>query len=106
MLNQLKSALQTELDSFFAMLGGSALEHRVITAQAFSKARHKIRPETFEALNKALQTQLDASGAMQTWQGFRLLAVDGSGCHVPLEASQAQWFGASQSPVSPRCTTF
>ncbi len=37
LLNQPKSALQTELDAFFQTLNGSVFETRVVTAQAFSK---------------------------------------------------------------------
>ena len=85
LLNQPNSALQTELDAFFQTLNGSAFESQVVTAQAFSKARQKLSASVFEALNSALHAQMDELGLHKTWQGLRLLAVDGSSMHLPLE---------------------
>ncbi len=93
LLNQPKSALQTELDAFFQTLNGSAFETQVVTAQAFSKARQKLSASVFEALNSALQAQMDELGLHKTWQGLRLLAVDGSSMHLPLEDPLARHFG-------------
>ena len=93
LLNQPNSALQTELDAFFQTLNGSAFETQVVTAQAFSKARHKLSASVFEALNGFLHAQMEELGLHKTWQGLRLLAVDGSGMHLPLEDSLARHFG-------------
>jgi hypothetical protein len=77
------------------------MERRVVTAQAFSKARHKLKPSALEALNEVLQGQLDALGLRQTWRGLRLLAIDGSTVHLPLEPSLAEQFGRhSGHPVA------
>ena len=93
LLNQPKSALQTELDAFFQTLNGSAFETQVVTAQAFSKARQKLSASVFEALNSALHAQMNELGLHKTWQGLRLLAVDGSSMHLPLEDPLARHFG-------------
>lgn len=93
LLNQPNSALQTELDAFFQTLNDSAFETQVVTAQAFSKARQKLRASVFEALNGALHAQMDELGLHKTWQGLRLLAVDGSSMHLPLEDPLARHFG-------------
>jgi len=71
LLNQPQSALQTELNGFFQQVTDAALESCHVTASAFCKARQKLDPAVFEALNQAIQAQLDA-------QGLRLLAIDGS----------------------------
>ena len=93
-----------ELDGFFAALSGHHCEMPSLTAQAFSKARNKVRPEAFKALNQALQQQLVKLDLVpSTWHGMRLLAVDGSQCHLPLEDVQAQFYGArleGQQPVA------
>lgn len=94
MLNQPRTALQTELDQFYRVLNQASLESRVVTAQAFSKARGKLKPEVFESLNQALQQQLDSHGLRQTWRGLRVLAVDGSGVHLPLEPVMTRFFGS------------
>jgi hypothetical protein len=85
LLNQPRTALQTELDQFYRVVNQASVETQVVTAQAFSKARNKLKPEVFESLNQALQQQIDSLGLRQTWRGLRVLAVDGSSVHLPLE---------------------
>lgn len=96
LLNQPRTALQTELDQFFQVLQQAPFERRVVTAQALSKARAKLKPEAFEALNQALQQQLDELGPRQTWRGLRVLAIDGSTAHLPLEPELEAFFGTHQ----------
>lgn len=93
MLNQPRTALQPELDQFYRVLNQAAAESQVVTAQAFSKARGKLRPEVFESLNQVLQQQIDSLGLRQTWRGLRILAVDGSTVHLPLEPAMTRFFG-------------
>lgn len=53
------------------------------------------------ALNDVLQNQLDHMGLRSTWCGLRLLGVDGSGVHLPLEPSLESCFGRhSELPVA------
>lgn len=94
LLNQPRSALQTELDQFYRVLNQASAETQVVTAQAFSKARSKLKPEVFESLNQTLQQQIDNLGLRQTWRGLRLLAVDGSTVHLPLEPAITRFFGS------------
>lgn len=101
LLNQPRSALQTELDQFYRVLNQAATETQVVTAQAFSKARSKLKPEVFESLNQTLQQQLDSLGLRQTWRGLRVLAVDGSSVHLPLEPAMMSFFGSHcEMPVA------
>jgi len=85
LLNQPQSALQTELNGFFQQVTDAALESCHVTASAFCKARQKLDPAVFEALNQAIQAQLDA-------QGLRLLAIDGSMVRVDPHL-RLQWYG-------------
>ena len=48
----------------------------------------------FESLNQVLQLQIDSLELRHTWQGLRLLAIDGSSVHLPLEAEMHHAFGA------------
>lgn len=51
--------------------------------------------------NQALQQRIDSLGLRQTWRGLRLLAVDGSGVHLPLEPAMTRSFGShSGFPVA------
>lgn len=55
----------------------------------------------FEALNQVVQAQLDAQGLRRQWRGLRLLSIDGSSVHLPLEVEQARHFGTHQGlPVA------
>lgn len=94
LLNQPRTALQTELDQFYRVLNQSSVETQVVTAQAFSKARNKLKPEVFADLNQHLQQQIDSLGLRQTWRGLRILAVDGSTVHLPLEQAVTRFFGS------------
>lgn len=93
LLNQPRTALQTELDQLYRVLNQGSVETLVVTAQAFSKVRSKLKPEVFESLNQTLQQQLDSLGLRQTWRGLRVLAVDGSSVPLPLESAIASFFG-------------
>ena len=103
LLNQLKAALQVELDNFIDVLSEATTEALpALTAQAFSKARNKVKPSAFVALNQSLQQWLNDAGlTSKTWHGFRLLSVDGSMCHLPLEDCQIRYFGAREDNTQP-----
>ena len=80
----------------------------MVTAQAFSKARSKLKPEVFERLNQVLQQQIDRLGLRQTWRGLRVFAVDGSTVHLPLEPAMTRFFGSHSGfplPICLRSTT-
>ena len=53
-MNNLKRALQDELDSFFSVLGSSVSGglQRVVTKAALSKARRKLKHTAFIELNQ------------------------------------------------------
>ena len=82
-----------ELNHFFQMVHQSPLPQAVVTAQAFCQARKKIQPEAFVALNDQLQQLIDHFHLRRTWRHFRLLAVDGSSVHLPLEKKLERCFG-------------
>ena len=92
-LNQPQAALTPELNHFFQMVYQSPLPQAVVTAQAFCQARKKIQPEAFVALNDQLQQLIDHFHLRRTWRHFRLLAVDGSSVHLPLEKKLERCFG-------------
>ena len=92
-LNQPQAALTPELNHFFQMLTQSPLPQAVVTAQAFCQARKKIQPKAFVALNNQLQQLIDQYHLRRTWRHFRLLAVDGSSVHLPLEKKLERCFG-------------
>jgi hypothetical protein len=83
LINFVKGAYQSELDRFFQAITRSPVAKRVVSKAALTKARMKLKPEAFVALNQCLMKEFDASFPVQTWLGFRLLAIDGTTLTLP-----------------------
>jgi len=105
LLKQPQAALAPELNHFFQQIKQSPLPCAVVSPQAFSKARRKLKPAAFNALNEQLQHFIDQSGLRQNWCGLRLLAVDGSTLHLPLESELSAFFGTHQNLPGGRAST-
>jgi len=93
LLNLLKQPLQDELDDFFNLNRGEAVAPAVVTKSAFSRARQKLKAEAFIELNRVQVDCFYADFPIQTWQGFRLLAVDGSTVQLPATPDTIEHFG-------------
>lgn len=80
----LRKSLAIELDNFFNHLGACFQKVR-FTKSAFVQARKNIDPLVFKQLIKTLISEFytDNELGVQTWRGFRLLAVDGSRLTLP-----------------------
>lgn len=103
-MNNLKRALQDELDSFFSLLGSqvSGGLQRVATKSALTKARSKLKHTAFIELNQeTTQTFYSQPEVLKQWHGHRLFAVDGSKLNLPNESSIAEHFGISGSSNQP-----
>lgn len=94
LLNQVKGSLQSELNLFFQDLYGFSEPIRVITKGAFTRARSKLRPEALSLLLRKLLSFFYQNGDPALWNGFRLLAVDGSTVKLPFIDALAQFFGS------------
>ena len=71
-----------------------ALELPTVTASAFSQARQRLKHTAFIELNqKGLVKPFYEEGTYQRWQGWRLLAIDGSEIRLPNEAKLMAHFG-------------
>lgn len=83
LINFLTKSLQAELDNLFRVLQNKEIPVNEVTKGAFSLARKKLNYEAFVELDK---TQIDyfyQTSACATWNGFRLLGVDGSTARLP-----------------------
>lgn len=83
LINFLTKSLQAELDNFFKVLLNKEIPVNEVTKGAFSLARKKLNYEAFVELDK---TQIDyfyETEAYKTWNGFRLLGIDGSTARLP-----------------------
>ncbi len=82
LLSGVRAAVQAELDHFFALLGQRTRLLRVVTVQAFSKARHQIRADMFEPVIRVLLGVVGEGIGFARWCGLRPGAADAS--HVCL----------------------
>ena len=78
LLSGIRGGVQAELDLFFASLRNQADRVRVVSAQAFSKARHQLRADVFARLNRQFLSAVEDECPALRWQGLRLVAADAS----------------------------
>jgi hypothetical protein len=103
LLNLLKRALQDELDEFFKTLTGGDLALRLVTKSAFCQARLKLKYEAFIELNQAQVRYFYEQLAPARWQGFRLVAVDGSMSELPNTPDICVHFGVWHPAAGGAC---
>ena len=97
----LKRALQDELNSFFreALAGNEC----TVTKSAFSQARKKFKHTAFIELNREQVNHFYTHFEPQHWQGFRLLAIDGSLATLPQNSIVGTHFGYWHPQSGGRC---
>jgi hypothetical protein len=84
LLNLRKGANQDELDRFFEVVCDQPFAESV-TKSALTQARAKLDASAFSALNRIVIEAAQRLLPLRRWQGFRLLAVDGSVFLLPKE---------------------
>lgn len=94
LVNLLKRALQDELDELFRLFNGAEVATRAVSKSAFCQARQKVKPSAFIELNQAQVEHFYEHFAVQRWQGYRLLAIDGTLLDVPNTALNRATFGS------------
>ena len=76
MLGGFTSKVQIELNLFFANLANRADLERVVSAQAFAKARNKITDTALPHLNDHFLTLVEDDFNFPTWHDLRVVAAD------------------------------
>ena len=93
LVNFVRGSYQDELDKFFQTICRFDVAKRVVSKAALTKARMKLRFEAFVELNLQMLQYFETHYNPRTWLGFRLLAIDGSTCRLPMEEDVARHFG-------------
>jgi hypothetical protein len=93
LLGNLKSSYNKELDRFFHQINGGAIGVSDITKPAVSTARKYLEPEAFLELNNLALSIFEQEASLDTWQGFRPLAIDGTTLRLPNVKEIRQHFG-------------
>jgi len=89
----LKTSYQRDLDGFCKEIIGGDFNIREVTKGALTQARAKLNPWAFRRLNSVAVDSFYEGADYVTWQGHRVLAVDGSKLMLPNSDSIAAEFG-------------
>jgi hypothetical protein len=92
MLNLLKRTLQIEIDDFYEYVLDEDGDV-TITKQAFSKARQNIKEDIFKELIESTISAMYDDGNYNRFDGFRLLAIDGTTLELPNYEHLREHFG-------------
>ena len=108
LMNVLKRSLNIELMSFFE----SFSVNTICTKQAFSKQRRKLKALFFHDWNQVLTENFYSHYQYVRWNGFKLLAVDGSSVLLPDTEEVRSKYGYTSnqtlhgSPVARICVLY
>lgn len=92
----LRKSISSEIDNFIEE--HTYLNFPNITKQAFSKARQNISPEAFNELCRLFVKKFySLKKNLNTWNGFNILAIDGTGLQVPDTEECGKYFGLSSN---------
>jgi PAS domain-containing protein len=94
LMNLLTKTLQVELIRFLKLLSGQT-QAVTVSKQAFSQARQKLSEQPFCRLSERLVDEFYTENTYTTWQGYRLIGVDGSTVQLPESDTIRQTFGCS-----------
>jgi len=93
LVNFVRGSYQDELDKFFQALNRFEVARRIVSKVALAKARMKLKFQAFVELNQHLVGHFEKHFNPITWNGFRLLAIDGSTTRLPHIKAVADHFG-------------
>ena len=103
LMNLLKNSLQIELDQFFNLNSQNIISRPTVVKSAFTKARKKLSYTAFIEMNELLVKETKENIILQTWDGFRLVAIDGSTIKVPNTDEIRNHFGVQKSGTEKDC---
>ncbi|WP_160690106.1 IS4 family transposase [Clostridium sp. C2-6-12] len=92
----LRKSMATEISNFIEEY--AYLDFPDISKQAFYKARQNISPEAFKELCRFFVDSFYGSkNTLKKWNGFNVLAVDGTSLQVPDTIECGEYFGLSKN---------
>ena len=104
MMNFLRKSLTIEIENFVNHLKRDCGNSKFtpFTKSAFVQCRKKIKPEVFKRLNTILVDEFytDNDLVIKLWNGYRVLAVDGSSVNLPFTKELEQIYGLTKNQTS------
>lgn len=105
MMNFLTKSLSIEIENFVDFIRNRVglTKSEAFTKSAFVQCRKKIKPEVFKYLSDHLIEEFytDNDGSVKLWNGFRLLAVDGSRMTLPDTPELEAIYGKTRNQCGP-----
>ena len=95
--NFLKASVQLELNNFFKIINKSDVPIQFVSSGAFTKARKKLNYTIFTEMNDVSIEHFYENNKYNTWNGFRLIACDGSIINLPFHKKLAIEFGVKEN---------
>jgi hypothetical protein len=109
MMNFLRKSLFLEIENFTSLFKTGS--NSKFSKSAFVQARKKVKPEVFDKLSQVLLNEFytNNDAAIKLWNGFRLLAVDGSRITLPITDELKTIYGKTKNQtdtviVQARCS--
>lgn len=103
LINMVKGSYQDELDYFFKSILGLEVAQRIVSKAALTKARMKLKFEAFIELNSQLINYFYKNFMPLRWNGFNLLAIDGTTVRLPRIEAISEHFGAWNPRQGGKC---
>ena len=104
MINFLTKSLSAEIEHFVSFIKQNITDKSIayFTKSAFVQCRKKIKPEAFKYLSDSLIEEFyaDNDDSIKLWNGFRLLAVDGSRLVLPDTPELERIYGKTKNQSS------
>ena len=104
MINFLTKSLSAEIEHFVSFIKQNIMEKVLFcfTKSAFVQCRKKIKPEVFKYLSDSLIEEFytDNDASIKLWNGFRLLAIDGSRLVLPDTPELERIYGKTKNQSS------
>ena len=104
MLNLLRKSMVIEIDNFLQHLNSKLDLQRVdnFTSSAFVQKRKKIKPEVFNYLSSVITDNyyVKTNQNIKRFNGFRVLAVDGSKITLPYTQELKLFYGESKNQTN------
>ncbi len=104
MMNLLRKSLSIEIENFVSHIKRDCGIDNFgsFTKSAFVQCRKKIQPEVFNRLSTLLVSEFYTNNdlAIKLWNGFRVLAVDGSNINLPFTKELKQIYGITKNQTN------
>lgn len=104
MMNFLRKSLTLEIENFVTHLKKDCgvVNFSSFTKSAFTQCRKKIQPAVFKRLNTILVDEFysDNDLGIKLWNGFRVLAIDGSSINLPFTEKLKKIYGFTKNQTN------